>query len=53
VNDVPPDDESPIDEWVSTGYRRGVVAGAMLGVACGAVAVGVVAVIAWLTSAPK
>lgn len=48
TDDVPPDDESPIDEWISTGYRRGVVAGAMLGIACGALAVGVVSVIGWL-----
>ncbi len=43
-DDVPPDDESPIDEWISTGFRRGVV----VGVACGAMSVAVVAVIGWL-----
>jgi hypothetical protein len=33
-----------MEEWISTGFRRGV----MVGVACGAMSVAVVAVIGWL-----
>ena len=27
MDDVPPDDESPIDEWIAVGFRRGVLTG--------------------------
>ena len=43
MNDVPPDDESPIDEWIAVGFRRGLLAG----VAASLMAVAVLATAWW------
>ena len=32
MNDVPPDDESPIDQWIAVGFRRGLLTGVMCSV---------------------
>ncbi len=44
MDDVPVDDESPIDQWIAVGYRRGVITGVM----CSLMSMAVLAAIWWM-----
>jgi hypothetical protein len=45
MDDVPVDDESPIDQWIAVGYQRGVITGVL----CSVMSAAILASIYWMT----